>query len=236
LIVRLALAVIAVVGVQAGAATPTLSARFDILPIDAGTAARLLVRTTVEVNSLGCDLSLRQGTAVVVAPERVMTNEHVVSASRSVDVSADGVPVIAASLVLASPSADLAVVDAGGLATVPLALSPDDPLPGEPVRVAGFPHDAGTVKGATIEPDGLVVAATTVLDYVDGAPMGHLGPVMRLSIGVGPGMSGGPVLDRAGRLAGLLFAEQSPTGDALAIPVSELRQVLAAGLERSPRC
>jgi S1-C subfamily serine protease len=39
-------------------------------------------------------------------------------------------------------------------------------------------------------------------------------------------MSGGPVLDQRGRLAGVVFAVQSPTDDALAIPVSAVRSIL----------
>jgi S1-C subfamily serine protease len=236
LVVRVLVVAVAVVAVQAGMVTPTLSARLDVLPISAATAERLLERATVEVNALGCDLSLRQGTAVVVAPDRVLTNEHVVGRFRSVDVSADGRPVIAASLVLASSAADVAVVDAGGLALGPLPVAPEDPLPGEPVRVAGFPHDDHSIVGSTTAPDGLVIAPTTVVDYVDGGAMALPGVVMRLAAGVLPGMSGGPVLDRMGRLAGLVFGEQSPTGDALAIPASELRAVLAAGLTGSPGC
>jgi hypothetical protein len=49
-------------------------------------------------------------------------------------------------------------------------------------------------------------------------------------------MSGGPVLDRSGRLAGLLYGEQSPTNDALVIPVSVLRTVIDAGLSAGSSC
>jgi S1-C subfamily serine protease len=40
-------------------------------------------------------------------------------------------------------------------------------------------------------------------------------------------MSGGPVLDHAGRVVGVVFAVQSPTNDALAIPVSVVRRMLS---------
>jgi S1-C subfamily serine protease len=235
-VVRVAVVAVVVAAMQAGTVTPTLSARLDVLPVSMAAADELLGRATVEVTALGCDLSLRQGTAVVVAPDQVLTNAHVVGRFRSVDVSADGRPVIATAAVLASPAADLAVVDAGGLALGPLSLAPDDPLPGEPVRVAGFPHDEHPTPGATTTADGLVIEATSVVDYVDGGGMALRGVVMRLGAAVTPGMSGGPVLDRAGRLAGLVFGEQSPTGDALAIPASELRMVLAGGLTGSPGC
>jgi hypothetical protein len=51
---------------------------------------------------------------------------------------------------------------------------------------------------------------------------------MRLANPVRPGMSGGPVLDGSGRLAGIVFGNELPTGEALAVPVSQLRRLIGA--------
>ena len=66
--------------------------------------------------------------------------------------------------------------------------------------------------------------------------MGQGGRVMRLDVPVRPGMSGGPVLDQAGRLAGIVFANQSPTNDALVIPASVLRTTLSRTLTEARGC
>lgn len=209
--------------VQATTTTSTLPARWDFNPIPQGEAVQRLQRSTVEILSLACDLVSRQGTAVAIGRDQLLTNRHVAGSARSVSVAAEGTPLASSSAVESSPVADVAVVHVGSLAVDPLALAPDDPLPGEPVRVAGYPHDPPAQALA----DGLVVADASVVDFFDGSSVGEPGPVMRLSVGVTAGMSGGPVLDQAGRVAGLVFAVQSPSNNTLAIPASVLRRLLS---------
>ena len=50
-----------------------------------------------------------------------------------------------------------------------------------------------------------------------------------------PGMSGGPVLDETGRLAGLVFGVDTVTNDTLAIPASALRELPLSALDH-PHC
>jgi S1-C subfamily serine protease len=232
----LPLVVIATLGVQVLTERPTLSARLDVSPLGQFEATQRLDAATVEVLVLGCDLAVRQGSAVTVASDEVLTNAHVVGAFRSVDIAAGSAPVAPASSVMISPLDDVAVIRSATStmsAITPLSLAPYDPEPGEPVHIAGYPH-ATTPEALA---DGLVVASASVVDYVDGAQMGQTGRVMRLNVTATPGMSGGPVLDQAGRLAGLVFAVQHPTNDTLAIPASLLRRVLT-GLQPPPagRC
>lgn len=208
---------------QATTVTSTLSARLDFNPIPQGDAVQRLERSTVEILSLACDLVSRQGTAVAIGRNRLLTNRHVAGSARSVSVAAEGTPLASSSAVESSPVADVAVVHTDSLTVEPLTLAPDDPLPGEPVRVAGYPHDPPPDALA----DGLVVADASVVDFFDGSSVGQPGPVMRLSVGVTAGMSGGPVLDQAGRVAGLIFAVQSPSNNTLAIPASVLRRLLS---------
>lgn len=227
LLARVVVVVAVATGFVVGRAAPTLSARLDILPISADEASRRLDASTVELVALGCDLAQRQGTAVVVASGRVLTNEHVVGAFRSLDVAATGQPVIAASIALVNRTVDLALVSVGGLASNPLVLSPFDPEPGEAVWLAGFPHDPRQAGGTMLD-SGLVVIMARVVDNVHGT--------MRLDVPVTPGMSGSPVLDRSGRLAGLIYGVQSPTNDALVIPASVLRSVISAGMSAGQTC
>ena len=102
-----------------------------------------------------------------------------------------------------------------------MALANGDPAPGTLVRVAGYP------SAPTGQRDpGFTVIQTSILDYVRGAEVGEPWPVMRLANPVRPGMSGGPVLDASGRLAGIVFGNELPTGEALAVPASQLRRLL----------
>jgi S1-C subfamily serine protease len=189
---------------------------------------------------LGCDLSLRQGTAVAIdrgtLGPAIVTNQHVVGTFRSLDVSEDGFRPVPATGASVLPNADVAVVTAGGLGVAPLELATEDPQPGDPVRFAGYPHDAA----APSLPDGLVVDSARVVDYVfSPSPVTRTMPVMRvmrLSARAVPGMSGGPVLDRGGRIAGLVFGVQSPTDDTLAVPASVLRRLLAGPSSSPGRC
>jgi S1-C subfamily serine protease len=109
--------------------------------------------------------------------------------------------------------ADLAVVGTRLHPGSPLRLADEDPAPSAPVTVAGYP------EGRTLE-----VSHARVMDYVPGAPRAEQGTVMRVSMSPRPGMSGGPVLDATGRLAGLVYAVEGQSGYGLVIPASRLRR------------
>ena len=211
--------------------TPTLPARLDITPLTAGQIERRISRGTVEVMSLQCDLTLNHGTGVAIGGERLLTNQHVIGSPRVVDLAADLAPVIHPRAVHASAGADLSVVEADVTTASQLALAPEDPKPGDRVWMAGYPHDGpgGTSKG-------LVVMPTSVVDYIDGRPMAQVGHVMRVGATARVGMSGGPVLDAAGRLVGVVFGVQTTTGNSTILPVSGLRAVLAEPMVAPPRC
>jgi S1-C subfamily serine protease len=210
-------AVVAVVGVV-GPVTSTIPARYDVAPLSGADAATLLGGSTVQVMVFGCDLRRQEGTAVAVGPSRLLTNEHVVRGARVVDLATDDGPTVSDVSVGVAPAGDVATVQAPGLALTPLLLAAADPAPGDPVRLAGFPaQPVGT---------GLVVESLRVVGWVSA---GQPWPVLRLSGPSRPGMSGGPVLDAAGRLAGIVFGNEVQTGQALVIPASVLRSLMQAG-------
>jgi S1-C subfamily serine protease len=207
--------------VLAGTATATTPAQADFTPISAQAAAGLLRRATVQVLAFGCDLQRHEGTAVAVGSGRFLTNQHVVAGSRLVDLVADGAPTQVGDQATVALAGDVADLPAPGLDTPTLALAPRDPLPGTAVHVAGFP----SAPSGQREP-GLVIDSQSVVGYTPGPEVGQPWPVLRLSGTARPGMSGGPVLDASGRLAGILFGIEVPTGQALAIPASALRRLL----------
>ena len=210
--------------------TPTL-ARLDTVPLSAAQIEHRVTVGTVELMSLQCDLTLNHGTGVAITTGRVLTNQHVVGSPRVVDVATDLAPVIRPTTIRASAGADLAVVDADPMPVKPLPLAPNDPEPGERVWLAGYPHDGpnGTSKGLVVEP-------AKVVDYVDGRTMAQPGQVLRLDRAARVGMSGGPVLDAAGRLVGMVFGVQTTTGNSLVLPVSLVRTAMVEPMITPPRC
>jgi hypothetical protein len=138
------------------------------------------------------------GSAVAVAPDRLLTNAHILpdGATRLRFIRGDGAARGEAVLLARSPRMDLAVlaVPAGVLSPVPLAESP--PRPGQTIWALGAPVVGPAVATGHVERP----AATLI---------GH-GPGFTARLGALMGYSGGPALDEAGRLLGLVTALPQP--------------------------
>jgi S1-C subfamily serine protease len=169
---------------------------------------------TALVSSEWCGQRVR-GSAFAV-DGHLVTNSHVVGGAPLVHVAASGsvwrVPVLAV-----HDRLDLSVL--AGVGTRDLELAPARPEPGDPVVLAGRPG-GGAVTVATSE----------VHLYAEGRPWGVAGDVLLLDHPTGPGWSGGPVLDRHGRVVAVLAARDEVTGLAVAIPLGDL----AAWLDDPP--
>jgi S1-C subfamily serine protease len=196
-------------------AAPTIPSGFDYQPMPRAQVDRILTAATVKLVALGCDLSVRTGTAVAIGSGRLMTNKHVVDGSRQVDAIPDVGPYTPGVTSVSQGQVDLATVRTPGLNLEGIPLAPHDPSPGALVVFAGYPGQ-----------DSLTIATGKVVDYAKGATVGQAVPVMRLAAVARPGMSGGPVLDGRGHLAGLIFGSESPSGYVLALPASALRSLL----------
>ena len=137
------------------------------------------------------------GTGFVVAPGYVLTNRHVVADSTEIVVvdPADREKRIAATVVVASEEPDLAVLRCTGLPNQPAPLARVAAPRGDDVMTLGFPQSS--LLGLELTPArGTVVAAATP----------ERGEIFLHDCIVEPGYSGGPVLDRFGRVAGLALA------------------------------
>lgn len=198
--------------------SPTIRGGFDYQPIAATEARRIITDSTVKLVTLGCDLNVRNGTAVAIGHGRLVTNRHVVDQARQVDAIPDVGPYSPGVTAVNRAEVDLATVGTPGLELTGIPLATGDPAAGATVTLAGYPGQ-----------DPLTIATAKVVDYVPGATVGQAVSVMRLAAGAAvsrPGMSGGPVLDGRGHLAGLIFGAQSPSGYVLALPASALRDQL----------
>ena len=207
-----------------GAAAPTTPAAVDYLPLERREAHALLRRVTQRVMSFGCAAS-NNGTAVMLADGTLVTAAHVVTGTRLINVVPDLGPATIATAAV-TPVHDLAVLHprSSGDRVRGVALAPEDPPPGTDVRVAGFPH--GQLS--------LVIGEVVVDGVIDGRRIGMEGPLLQLRLRATTGMSGGPLLDPAGRLAGILVATRSGTEESFAVPASTLRTALAEGVSGAP--
>ena len=100
---------------------------------------------------------------------------------------------------------------------------PADPAPGDLLRVYGYPG-GGPMR----------VNEGEVRDYVVNSELGTEGRVMRAEVEIRPGNSGGPALDTAGRVVGVVYAIELDTKLGLIVPVSTLEQVLGDEGARQP--
>lgn len=142
----------------------------------------------------------------------VVTNHHAVAGARTIEARlADGRRVDARIHAL-DPRRDLAVIRL--IDAAPPPLRPADPLAaGDPVYALGAPFDlAGSLSA------GIVSGFDRAYDGVD--PVGYL----QHDAALNPGNSGGPLLDRRGRVAGLNTAVAEPAimnvGVSFAIPAA----------------
>jgi hypothetical protein len=139
-----------------------------------------------------------------------------------VDLVADGYPTTASPTWAVATAGDVATVSAPLTGVPTIGLAPTDPKIGSTVLLGGYPHAAGQ------QDPGLVIDQMSVVGFLAGSEIGEPWRVLRLSGSARQGMSGGPVLDASGHLAGILFGNEIPTGNALVIPASALRSLLRA--------
>ncbi|HVQ86564.1 MAG TPA: MarP family serine protease [Actinomycetes bacterium] len=178
----------------------------SIAPPDAAIARRPGVvdssAETVKIigNAPGCDHSL-EGSGFAFAPNRVLTNAHVVAGVRAPRVVAGGTgTAYDATVVYFDPDMDLAVLAVPGLPVDPLQFSLKVEA-AQSVAVIGYPEDGpltvtpGRVRG--------VQPALGSDIYRDGHVLRE---IISMRAQVLPGNSGGPVVDKDGKVIGVVFA------------------------------
>jgi len=184
-------------------------------------AARSIVKITGVASSCNRD---QEGSGWVVAPERVVTNAHVVAGTTSESVRIDGVGrSYDARVVVFDPKRDLAVLSVPGLAAPVSTLGASLKRSGGAV-VAGFPLNGGYRLDAARVRDVLIATGADIY----GSP-GVVRQVYSLYARVQPGNSGGPLLSPSGAVVGIVFArslDDDKTGYALTL--DEARPVLDA--------
>jgi uncharacterized membrane protein required for colicin V production len=157
--------------------------------------------SVVKVRSLApsCQKVL-EGTGFVIAPDRVMTNAHVVAGSSSVQIYASGNP-LDATVVSYDPSVDIAILAIPNLPPPPLAFSEAEAKTGTNVVVLGYPGGGNfTATPARIR-EAIKLSGPDI--YRDPTPVTR--DVYTIRANVEQGNSGGPLIDLSGHVLGVVF-------------------------------
>src|SRR5690625_1334509 len=149
------------------------------------------------------------GSGFVAAPQRIMTNAHVVAGvEEPVVTHPEGDP-LAAQVVYTDPQLDVAVLHLPNLDLPPLSFAEQTPPDGTDVAVVGYPRngprstEAARIRGTT------ELLGRDIYDEQDVARS-----VISLRGSVRPGNSGGPVLNESGQVLGVVFAASLTNPDA----------------------
>ncbi|QYF72210.1 MarP family serine protease [Cryobacterium sp. PAMC25264] len=186
-----------------GGQSPTLpQAQLDNAALD--TAAQSVLRITG--NAVACGQS-QSGSGFVVAPERVLTNAHVVAGVTEAVVEVPGAGALTGEIVYFDPVDDLALISVPGLTAAPLTLQGDLPVDAEAVSLGypfGGPFDSDPARVIS-------VASVLVADIYGQSPTER--SVYTLAADVQQGESGGPLLSDGGQVAGVIFAKAANTAN-----------------------
>jgi S1-C subfamily serine protease len=166
------------------------------------------------------------GSGWVVAPGRVATNAHVVAGADRVSVSVRGTGREHSARVVAfDPRRDVAVLDVSGLSAPAVGRGAALDT-GSQAALAGFPGDQGLWVGAARVRDVLLAKGADIY----GNP-GVSRQIYSLRAEVRRGASGGPVIDRAGHVVGMVFATSLDDPDTgYALTLDEISPVLRSGV------
>ncbi|WP_157372856.1 MarP family serine protease [Agromyces sp. Root81] len=199
------------VGVLDGPTESPALPTFDVDDVELARAAASVVRVTGSAFQCGSTLS---GSGFVVAPDRIVTNAHVVAGVTEPIVEAPGQPAAPGRVVAYDETNDLALIAVDDLATPPLDLA--TPALGQEVAVAGYPF------GGPFELRPANVMASGPLTIQTGGRTSTR-EIVTLAADVDHGNSGGPVLTGDGEVAGVVFAKSETVDNVgFAIPISTL--------------
>ncbi|MBV2353625.1 MarP family serine protease [Streptomyces sp. J2-1] len=160
-------------------------------------------RSTLKIEGAAGDEG-REGSGFVFAPQRVMTNAHVVAGIAHPTVRVGGVgQSYAARVVLFDPNRDVAVLYVPGL-RAPVLRFDTGAARGDSAVVAGYPQDGSLdLQAATVAGR---VEATGQNIYSDRTVTREIYSIRST---VRPGNSGGPLLTTEGRVYGVVFARST---------------------------
>jgi hypothetical protein len=175
--------------------------------------------SVVRVLSTACGLGI-EGSGWAVRPNLIATNAHVIAGADDTTVTTQSGVELDATAVYYQPEDDLALLRVNAeMPTLPMASSSSV---GADAAVLGYPENGPY----TVTPARIGDTRETISEDSYGR-----GPIERTITALGgdvrSGNSGGPLLDGAGRVVGIVFAATTsgPPGG-FAVPVGEVREAL----------
>ena len=204
---------------------PDVLAPFSPTPItDVGPADPVLLNSPVVRQAKASVLKVRgrarscsralEGSGFVVAPQRVITNAHVVAGTDQVQVEISPNNTLDAEVVSYDPEVDVAILKVPGLRAPVLPLAPKPAISGLSGLVLGYPLDGPYTASAARVRDRI---------HLRGPDIYNASTVVRnvytVRAVVRSGNSGGPLLDGSGQVLGLVFGaavDNDETGFVLA--------------------
>ena len=170
--------------------------------VAASRAAVLKVRSVAH----SCDRGI-EGSAFVYAPQRLLTNAHVVAGADQVQVQTSTGP-LTAHVVLFDPGRDIAVLWVPGLTVRPLPFATEIASSGQDAIVLGYPQDG---------PFDVRPARVRDWERISGHDIyGELSvdrDIYTIRSVVRAGNSGGPLIDTSGSVLGIVFASALDSAD-----------------------
>ena len=202
----------------------------DVAPPDPALAASPVVQrarpSVLKITGEATDCGKRiEGSGFVYAPERVMTNAHVVAGvTRPMVEVAEG-ELLPATVVLFDPGRDLAVLAVPGLRRPALAFNTRTAEPGAGAIVVGYPKDG------PFRPNSARISADQDARGLDiYGEQTVVREIYALRGLVEQGNSGGPLLDLKGRVYGVIFAAAADDKNVgYALTAQEVASQAAAG-------
>ena len=216
--------------------------RFDPLPLLPGLEGTLPPPDPSVLESPGADLAAEsvvklegtacgvgtQGSGWVVRPGLVATNAHVIAGHRGTRVLVPNGQDLSAQSVYVDVTNDIALLRVSGLeaASLRTRAEADRPLP---VALLGYPRNGPLTAAA-----GTAGEPRTVLSPDAYGRGTHARVVVPLRGAVQPGESGGPVVDRRGRVLAMIFGGTRDGEGGFAVPVDLVLDATGERLRRVP--
>ncbi|CRZ17805.1 acid resistance serine protease MarP [Mycolicibacterium neworleansense] len=172
-----------------------------------------------------------EGSGFVVAPNRVMSNAHVVAGADSVTIEADG-KTYDAGVVSYDPNADISILDVPDLPITPLQFAEQPAPKGTDAVVMGYPGGGDFLATPArvreiIELNGPDIYRSTTVTR----------EVYTVRGTVRQGNSGGPMINRAGKVLGVVFGaavDDADTGFVLTAKEVEHQLAKVGNTQRVP--
>jgi S1-C subfamily serine protease len=174
--------------------------------------ARAAAGAVVKIEGTSCEVGT-QGSGWVVRSGLVATNAHVIAGHDGTRVLAPNGQVLSARPVYVDAANDIALLRVRGLGIGALSVSPEADLP-RPVALLGYPRNGPLTTTAATAGERRTVLSPDAYG-------GRVRPrvVVPLRGAVQPGESGGPVVDRRGRVVAMIFGGTRRGTGGYAVPV-----------------